>query len=356
MKIKTHDFKIKTKVSQLCDFTNDEDLIHATAKKILINILDSSEEQPLALRLMGVRLSVLQDKSNVNNGSRQKNILTFIKNTNKSKLSCPMCNLEFDNLTILNTHIDNCLTGGRQDDVGVNPINKENNHPSNKKQNCPLCNTECDNLDLLNIHIDQCLQKDAEEKENVNDNVSNSEIVESRTEIDQEDDASRSLQIKAAITMSMNEIKSTDIRPSFFKAKMAELANENKCDKEEVLMQDSNVTSDPTVEDIIQIGDSCPLKEDNLTTEPNLDETITCPVCNKTGFSKNQEALLNQHVEECLSKQEISSIIKSEKSLYTQDVGSKKRKFPEEPKKTSSTKRGRKENNNLKIDFFFKVK
>ena len=146
MKIKTHDFKIKTKVSQLCDFTNDEDLIHATAKKILINILDSSEEQPLALRLMGVRLSVLQDKSNVNNGSRQKNILTFIKNTNKSKLSCPMCNLEFDNLTILNTHIDNCLTGGRQDDVGVNPINKENNHPSNKKQNCPLCNTECDNL------------------------------------------------------------------------------------------------------------------------------------------------------------------------------------------------------------------
>ena len=356
MKIKTHDFKIKTKVSQLCDFTNDEDLIHATAKKILINILDSSEEQPLALRLMGVRLSVLQDKSNVNNGSRQKNILTFIKNTNKSKLSCPMCNLEFDNLTILNTHIDNCLTGGRQDDVGVNPINKENNHPSNKKQNCPLCNTECDNLDLLNIHIDQCLQKDAEEKENVNDNVSNSEIVESRTEIDQEDDASRSLQIKAAITMSMNEIKSTDIRPSFFKAKMAELANENKCDKEEVLMQDSNVTSDPTVEDIIQIGDSCPLKEENLTIGPNIDETITCPVCNKTGFSKNQEALLNQHVEECLSKQEISSIIKSEKSLYTQDVGSKKRKFPEEPKKTSSTKRGRKENNNLKIDFFFKVK
>ena len=94
----------------------------------------------------------------------------------------------------------------------MNPINKENNHPSNKKQNCPLCNTECDNLDLLNIHIDQCLQKDAEEKENVNDNVSNSEIVESRTEIDQEDDASRSLQIKAAITMSMNEIKSTDIK------------------------------------------------------------------------------------------------------------------------------------------------
>ena len=57
VKIKSHDFKIKTKVTQLCDYSNDEEVIHATAKRILLNMIDTSEDQPLALRLMGVRLS-----------------------------------------------------------------------------------------------------------------------------------------------------------------------------------------------------------------------------------------------------------------------------------------------------------
>ena len=123
VKIKSHDFKLKTKVSQLCDFSNDEELIHATAKKILLFLLDNSEEQPLALRLMGVRLSGLQDKESAASKPRQKNILTFMKDApapgsslvnsetydSQTQYSCPICTRDCDSLFELNNHMDRCL-------------------------------------------------------------------------------------------------------------------------------------------------------------------------------------------------------------------------------------------------------
>merc|ERR1712042_116676 len=79
IKVKTHDFKLKTKVSQLCEFSNSEELIFATAKKLLLYLLDTFEEQSPALRLMGVRLSELKDKNDPSLKHKQGNLLAFVR-------------------------------------------------------------------------------------------------------------------------------------------------------------------------------------------------------------------------------------------------------------------------------------
>merc|ERR1719427_1366320 len=52
IKIKSHDFKLKTKIRQITAPTNDVDTIKTVVKQLLKELLDSSEEQPLALRLL----------------------------------------------------------------------------------------------------------------------------------------------------------------------------------------------------------------------------------------------------------------------------------------------------------------
>ena len=126
VKIKSHHFKIKTKVAQMCDFSNEEDIIFATAKKLLINLLDSSEEQPLALRLMGVRLSGLKDpEENSSSKQKQKNLLGYLVEAEAGhkgpRYPCPFCAEEFGQLSKLNAHVDICLPDGED---GTNSSDK----------------------------------------------------------------------------------------------------------------------------------------------------------------------------------------------------------------------------------------
>lgn len=59
VKIKTHKFDIKTKVSNLLQPTSDANLIKQTATKILNYFIDTSDDKPLTLRLLGIRISEL---------------------------------------------------------------------------------------------------------------------------------------------------------------------------------------------------------------------------------------------------------------------------------------------------------
>jgi len=112
-KIKSHDFKLKTKVAQLCDFSNSSVEIYENAKKTLIYLLDTSPEQPLALRLMGVRMSELKDKAE-DKGAKQKSLHTFFGTGSsvtsvKPRYICPVCGEAQSNLHLLNDHIDRCI-------------------------------------------------------------------------------------------------------------------------------------------------------------------------------------------------------------------------------------------------------
>ena len=116
VKIKSHDFKLKTKVAQLIDSTNDETVIFKSAEKTLLHLLDTAHKKPLKLRLMGVRMSELKDKAEVK-GAKQTSLHVFMApKTNNSeagrKFTCPICDKKFATIKVLNDHIDFCISSG----------------------------------------------------------------------------------------------------------------------------------------------------------------------------------------------------------------------------------------------------
>ena len=299
VKIKSHDFKLKTKVSQLCDFSNDEELIHATAKKILLFLLDNSEEQPLALRLMGVRLSGLQDKESAASKPRQKNILTFMKDPPTP---------------------------------GSSVVSSEAN-VSETKYSCPICTRDCESLFELNNHIDKCLEPVEEAK-------SGSSIIlqKEKETID-----------SAIATTSEEENRDIERKPakSFFRRKMEEMEKERDADT--IRVSETEVI--PAVLDEVKASE--PIRKAK-------EESLSCPVCFKVTFE--DETLMSSHVEECLSKQAIADILSSERATKAINnntnklVSNKKRKTERSPHKSSKVDKRPKTEQSTKIDFFFKLK
>ena len=196
VKVKSHDFKVRTKVTQMCDFSNDEDIIFATAKKLLLHLLDTSEDQPPALRLMGVRLSVLKDKDdNSSSRPKQRNLLSYLVDQTDTRpvtasYQCPVCGRQdFASLSSLYSHLDSCLsaqsveqtncdieeskcdTGGQLEAVNdweseefsedIPPAETEESTESDKPELvCPVCNKKkYKDERALSSHVEECLNK-----------------------------------------------------------------------------------------------------------------------------------------------------------------------------------------------------
>ena len=120
VKIKLHDFKLKTKVAQLVDHTNDEISIFESAERTLLHLLDTAPEKPLKLRLMGVRMTDLKDKADVK-GAKQTSLRTFMagktgQGDTSKKYTCPICDEKYSGIKVLNNHIDLCISLQRVDD------------------------------------------------------------------------------------------------------------------------------------------------------------------------------------------------------------------------------------------------
>ena len=143
VKIKTHKFEIRTKVMSLSSYTSEYDIISDTAKKILRQLIESSVEKPLKLRLLGVRISGFEESCD-NVTTKQQGIQKFMQKANKT----------------LNTkYSDNVIE--------QNSSNKTDSNckvtPSETKNLafiCPICNTKIHaaNENAFNIHLDACLK------------------------------------------------------------------------------------------------------------------------------------------------------------------------------------------------------
>ena len=161
VKIKTHKFEVKTKVSSLSVHTSSFKTISETARNILKQLMDLSEEKPLKLRLLGVRISGFEEiipchpssqqgiqkylqkvKKNDPTESSNKLISSSVKNKmvsnnenttkekHKVKFICPICSNEVqaENENAFNVHLDACLKASKSNciaaDMPMQPINE----------------------------------------------------------------------------------------------------------------------------------------------------------------------------------------------------------------------------------------
>jgi len=360
VKIKTHDFKLKTKVSQMCEFSNCEELIFATAKKILTYLLDSSEEQPPALRLMGVRLSELKDENDPSLKQKQGNLLAFVRGeclstqTVAKKFECPMCEFEAVNLGILNSHVDQCLAGGHSSDL-TTAGPSSSMAIANVEDICPICEYKATSLRDLNDHIDQCIsntpvkvvakvtepcekplasiQCDLKGIEQSSDDDmfgdSDQDMIEECESKGSTDPKYESLKVETESSCLKGLVKKSSGSGSFFKDKYSEIKLSQRNEEKSLLKPPSPVQDSP----------------------------LSCPVCFSSDKFQSEEDL-STHVEECLSKQEIASILKSEKTATKHSIVSKKATASSSKRKSgeivSRSDKRCKSSSNSKIDSFFK--
>jgi len=354
VKIKSHDFKLKTKVSQMCEFSNNEELIFATAKKILISLLDSSEEQPPSLRLMGVRLSELKDEDDPSLKQKQGNLLAFARgdssNTqkviNRSKeMLCPMCGFAAENLAKLNTHLDQCLSV-------VTSANLETGSSTTVLQDdqehvCPICGYTASTLGRLNEHIDDCVSntpvktsvqgmKSPTPKGHFVDEGNKSDddmFRESDDDIGASQNVGTVKDFVANVdpkhkSLNVDTEKSLKVNPtSFFKKKLSE-------SKEITKTEESPVLEPPS---------------------PKRNSQLSCPVCFDSGMFQTEEQLGN-HIEECLSKQEIAKIMKSEKTASNQGIEARQTKKRKSEEMIGRVCKKWNTGSSSKIDSYFKPK
>ena len=323
VKIKTHDFKLKTKVSQMCEFSNSDELIFATAKKILISLLDSSEEQPPSLRLMGVRLTELKDEDDPSLKQKQGNLLAFARgeSSNTQKVSnksqdmvCPMCGFVAENLGKLNTHLDHCLT--KVSSADLEPVPSTTVSREDHNHVCPVCGYTASTLGDLNEHIDDCVSSTPVKpsvqslnsptfKDHLDDTGNKSDDDMFRESDDDEESQNIGIAVKHPahndieypMHESSREETERDLKvtqTSFFRKKLSE--------RKEIIKTEEG-----------------PLFE---SPSSNSDSQLSCPVCLNSGMFQTEEDL-GKHVEECLSKQEIANILKSEKTASKHLVGIK---------------------------------
>ena len=150
VKIKSHDFKLKTKVAQLVDHTNDENVIFESAERTLLHLLDTAPEKPLKLRLMGVRMTDLKDKAEVK-GAKQTSLRTFMAaKTGEGKASkkyiCPICEHIYSGVRVLNDHIDLCISENQEADDKL--------HTKDYKESPSEVETQTRNLDPTTMSLD----------------------------------------------------------------------------------------------------------------------------------------------------------------------------------------------------------
>ena len=209
LKIKTHDFNVKTKVKTLLEPTSNVEVIEATAKSILRHFMETlgghGPEKRLKLRLMGVRMSDFATEEASENQERreQKTLDSFLRNggaeskkasENLTAFHCPICGNEIhvQSEQHFNSHLDECLRnsetqigkddGARNSDeatcstrdltsssvtAGAESKVEKSKVEEQSTFQCPICfksitlavdgNANTDTQ--VNRHVDECLNK-----------------------------------------------------------------------------------------------------------------------------------------------------------------------------------------------------
>jgi len=266
VKIKSHDFKLKSKVGQVVEHTNNEIAIFESAEKTLFHLLDTASEKPLKLRLMGVRMTDLKDKADVK-GAKQTSLRTYmaaktaVQGEASKKYSCPICETKFSAIKLLNDHIDQCIS-----------FEGEINEKLPRKDSETLSIESAQNYaQLVCDGAEMRLQEETETKKQLE------------------------TQLKTTDDVSDHVISppSTSVSPD----SLSEMSNPPSLENHPERFQNNYSAKD-----------------------------FVCPVCSAS-LRLDTEEEMSKHVEDCLSQQEVAAIVKEEKSaikLTDQTCGKRK--------------------------------
>ncbi|XP_066966862.1 DNA polymerase kappa-like [Macrobrachium rosenbergii] len=336
LKIKTIDFKVKTKAHSFLEATRSCEALMTTARRLLQQEMDMISPEPLSLRLIGVRMSSLLSSSEV--GSARQVTITDLfskaghsKSLESVKSSKAGVNIHSEiaeklennhdlivqNLGAEQTVSDKgdvCPTSLRTSSSNIDCVaskiensktlcidsfltksEKTKDTPMNKSFECPVCNKEIPTTSIakFNIHVDECLEDSAfqQERSDTDDAVDNSVLDPAVRE-----DVTACQKFSSVVCSSEKE------------GSVSNLGNE-------------------------------PARTDSTNVQSH--EMLTCPVCNQRQFFDVN--LLNEHLDECLNKKTIDEIVREKEcssDATSQNLqGSAGSSFPGPGKSTNKKKK-----------------
>ncbi|XP_050716765.1 DNA polymerase kappa-like [Eriocheir sinensis] len=312
LKLKTTDFQIRTRAQTLSEATRCAEVMAAGIKRLLQHEMNAAPtDQPLSLRLLGVRMSSLTTSSEA--GQRRQATLTqMFSQSAQPKAATPQNNQEPRQSHKRAT--EGNIESQSENNVDINAsvkeekTNKEKGKVTSLEQflskskaakasttrtevyECSVCEelVNVESLEEFNKHLDTCLE------------IHTSPVPKSsHTDHDQSDNRS----------------------------------------KPDIDHSDCEVISDVETQ-----NDVCHLESQRNTQDPStssLKQVLLCPVCEKCHFSDMLS--LNNHIDECLNKSAISELLQEGNSQHQEALTSRVSKA-DATKQQQQTSRKRKGN------------
>lgn len=344
LKLKTIDFQIRTRAQTLSDATCCPEVMAAGIKRLLqLEMNAAPTDQPLSLRLLGVRMSSLTSSSEV--GQRRQATLTqmFSQASSKPKAASSSSSsaTHFNNDQETNQSLKSAFerNSQHQSENSVDTsesVKEERPYFSQKKvasieqflskskvakeetartevYECSVCEelVNVESLEEFNKHLDTCLElhRSPSFQTNVTDHCSFGKAVVD-THIDSADTSIQS------DDCSISDIGNSD----------CEVISTDETQTEVCLLENHGNNQSPS--------------------SSTLKQAFLCPVCEKCRFSDMLS--LNQHIDECLNKTAISELMQESRSQH-QDTLTSRPKITDVTKQQQETSKKRKKNTEFQV-------
>ena len=291
------------------------------------------------------RLSELRDGGAGGGAGRQRS-LQACWSAPAPQLECPVCGGHWPSLTALQAHVETCLDMEMVEEAGT------------RGEADIICDVKKVAGDSVHSE-DRDMFEDSEEEEGAG-GVREAVFKHKTVELHSGEKSKPS-----CFNLKFKENSSDE--SSFFKRKFAEMQKQKNADIKKskqactsVSISTSNSTTkvnDPSNTEAVQLNAGQRNEMCSSTEIPKPADgtrlSLACPVCLSETF--HSQTALSLHIDECLSKKEIASILKSESlvPLAQNNRKSTKRK-PDQQAKNSKMKRLKK--GNATIDSFFQRK
>lgn len=333
LKYKTVDFQIRSRAHTFPDAVQTTEVMATTARRILQHEMDVSP-QPLALRLIGVRMSNLLSSSEI--GPNRQSTLTQLFSNNNASCAAKHCSEDKKSTHSQKNNGENQVSAQSSMSENINKKSIANQGLKNasigqylsKAQTikspvkkisyeCPVCgdSVEVPSLVEFNEHVDLCLLQGSsvnvqsledskklrhEEKRVFNINTIDTEEPSNKEKLRHTESLKETLQYTQSCSTSAFSNNSSSRGIYTF--------SDYESDEDLDFLEDNdNLSSDLRI--------SCDRQEDDERNSSNTECKLSCPICEEE--FENITAL-NGHVDECLSKSTINEILQQSTSQTSQ--------------------------------------